>query len=572
MKICVIQPHYSFDPCDVHSCFNELISLMEKCDESMDLIVLPEYSDAPADVKGKGGFYDAVEKYNSILLEKACETAKRCNSLVFVNAAYTTEGGARNTTHAIDREGRIVGRYFKAHPAPSEVKTDAEGGHELDVDYSYEIAAPYVIELEGIRFAFLTCYDFYFYENFARIARENVDVIIGCSLQRTDTHEALGIINRFLCYNTNAHLIRASVSLAEDSKLCGCSMVVSPRGEMLLNMESRVGLGVCEIDPKNKYYKPAGHQGSLKSHYEYIEEGRRPWLYRNGGASVVKFDHVMKYPRLCAHRGFNTVAPENSMPAFGAAVALGAEEIEFDLWSTKDGVLVSCHDSTLDRVSDGTGKIYEHTYEELLQYDFGVKHGESFKGLRIPTFEEILQKLAGRVIMNIHVKIWDHDFKEPMIEEIVGLIRRYDCEKHVYFMTTNDKIIKKVMEYAPEICVCVGWDGNKEPLSIVKRAIALGAKKVQLFKPYFNQESIDLAHANDIICNVFYADDPKEAREYLNMGIDTVLTNDYLAIYNATRDVIEAKRKQCAYKVSYNKTSSRRDVSRKEVKYDNKHI
>ena len=536
MKVCVIQPQYSFEEKDIKQCFEGLLALLDKCDESMDLIVLPEYSDALADVKGKDGFYHAVKQYNSILLRKASETAKRCNSLVFVNAGYETETGIRNTTHAFDRCGNIVGRYFKAHPAPSEVKTDAEGGHELDVAYSYEVASPYILEIEGLRFAFLTCYDFYFYENFAKIARENVDIIIGCSLQRTDSHNALSIINKFLCYNTNAYLIRASVSLGKESQLCGCSMVVSPKGEMLLNMESRVGLGICKIDPKNKYYKPAGHLGKLKSHYEYIEEGRRPWLYRNGGASVVPFDGVMKYPRLCAHRGFNTVAPENSMPAFGAAVALGAEEIEFDLWSTKDGMLVSCHDSTLDRVSDGSGKIYEHTYEELLQLDFGAKHGEKFKGLKIPTFEEILQKFAGRVIMNIHVKIWDAAFENPMIEEIIALIRKYDCEKHIYFMTTNDEIIKQVMEYAPDLKVCVGWDGNKEPTSIVDRAIALGAYKVQLFKPYFNQESIDKAHAHGILCNVFWADDPEEAKHYFEMGIDTVLTNDYLTIYNAVKE------------------------------------
>ncbi len=536
MKVCVLQPHYSFDEKDLKQCFEGLIALLDRCDETMDLIVLPEYSDALADVKGKDGFYDAVAQYNSVLLQKACETAKRCHAILFVNAGYKTENGIRNTTHAIDREGNIVGRYFKAHPAPSEVKTDAEGGHELDVAYSYEIAKPYILELEGLRFAFLTCYDFYFYENFARIARENVDVIIGCSFQRTDTHEALSIIHRFLCYNTNAYLIRASVSLSEDSPLCGCSTVVSPKGEELLNMKSRVGLGVCEIDPHAKYYKPAGHQGKLKSHYEYIEEGRRPWLYRNGGASVVPFDGVMKYPRLCAHRGFNTVAPENSMPAFGAAVALGAEEIEFDLWSTKDGVLVSCHDGSLDRVSDGHGKIYDHTYEELLQLDFGAKFGEKFKGLKIPTFEEILQKFAGRVIMNIHVKIWDLNFENPMIEEIVGLVRKYDCEKHIYFMTAGDEIIKRVMAYAPDLKVCVGWDGNKDPMSIVDRAIALGAYKVQLFKPYFNRESVEKAHAHGILCNVFWADDPEEAKRYFEMGIDTVLTNDYLTVYNAVKD------------------------------------
>jgi len=541
MKICVIQPHYSFDEKDVESCFDGLLALLEQCDESMDLIVLPEYSDAPADVQGKDGFYGAVAKYNALLMEKARETARRCGALVFVNAGYETEKGVRNTTHAIDREGNVVGRYFKAHPAPSEVKTDAEGGHELDVAYSYEPASPYILELEGLRFAFLTCYDFYFYENFARIAREGVDVIIGCALQRTDSHEALSILNKFLCYNTNAYLIRSSVSLGEESALCGCSMVVSPKGEMLLNMESRVGLGICEIDPRAKYYKPAGHMGKEKSHYEYIEEGRRPWLYRNGGASVVRFDGVMPYPRLCAHRGFSTAAPENSMPAFGAAVALGAEEMEFDLWSTKDGVLVSCHDSTLDRVSDGTGKIYEHTYEELLKLDFSAKHAEAFRGLQIPTFEEILRKFAGRVIMNIHVKIWDKNMENPMIEEIVALVRKYDCERHIYFMTTSDEIIRRVMAYAPDLRVCVGWDGNRDPMSMVDRAIALGAYKVQLYKPYFNQETVDRAHAHGIRCNVFWADDPEEARRYLDMGIDTILTNDYLTVYNATKDKLNKK-------------------------------
>jgi glycerophosphoryl diester phosphodiesterase len=92
------------------------------------------------------------------------------------------------------------------------------------------------------------------------------------------------------------------------------------------------------------------------------------------------------------------------------------------------------------------------------------------------------------------------------------------------------------MEYAPDIKICVGWNRNKDPMSIVDRAIALGAYKVQLFKPYFNQETIDKAHAHGILCNVFWADDPEEARRYFEMGIDTVLTNDYLTVYNALKD------------------------------------
>ncbi len=537
MKTCVIQPYYSFEAQDLEYCYNEMIKLIDQCDDSLDLIVLPEYCDVPAAQECKADFHASVARYNAAIMEKAIETAKRCHAIVFVNAAWKDEnGGWRNTTHAIDREGNVVGHYLKAHPAPSEVKTEAQGGNELEVGYSYRPFEPYTVEIEGIRFGFMTCYDFYFYESFAPLARKNVDVIIGCSHQRTDTHEALSIINRFLCYNTNAYLVRASVSLGEESKICGCSSIIAPDGEVIVDMKSQIGLGIAEIDPHKKYYKAAGFRGKLKSHYEYIEEGRRPWLYRNGGASVVCFDHVMPYPRICAHRGFNTVAPENSMPAFGAAVALGAEEIEFDLWSTKDGVLVSCHDSTLDRVSDGTGKIYEHTYEELLQLDFGVKHGEKFKGLKIPTFEEILQKFAGRVIMNIHVKIWDRNDEDSKMEEIVALIRKYDCVKHVYFMTSGDEMIARVKEYAPDICVCVGHS-KERPWEIVERAIELGAQKVQLFKPYFNQETVDKAHANGIICNVFYADDPEEAIAYRKMGIDTILTNDYLAVSNALKGI-----------------------------------
>ena len=278
MKVTIIQPYYSFDKNDTQMCFDEMVKLLDECDESHDLIVLPEYSDIPAVQGSKKAFHESIEKYNSVIMDKAKAAAVRCNAIVFVNAAEKTETGYRNTTHAIDRSGNVVGKYFKAHPAPSEVKTEAQGGNEVDVGYSYLPDEPYVVEIEGIRFGFMTCYDFYFYENFAPLARKNIDVIIGCSHQRSDSHEALSIINRFLCYNTNAYLIRSSVSLGEESEICGCSCVIAPDGEVLIDMKSRIGKESCEIDPHKKYYKPAGFRGKMKAHYEYIEEGRRPWL------------------------------------------------------------------------------------------------------------------------------------------------------------------------------------------------------------------------------------------------------------------------------------------------------
>lgn len=539
MKVAIIQPGYSLQFDGVDNGFQQVLSYLDTCDCSLDLIVLPEYSDVPGNVRNQTEYNHFVKKNHEILMQKVSETAVRCQALVFVNAAFESDAGYRNTTFAVDKTGTVIGKYFKAHPAPSEVRTAEQGGIGLDVQYSYDFREPYVLEVDGVRYGFMTCYDFYFYEAYARLARENVDVIIGASLQRTDTHQALEIMGRFLSYQTNSYLVRASVSLGLDSSVGGSGMVVSPDGSMLVNMKSQVGIATCEINPKDKYYKAAGFGGKTKAHYEYIEEGRRPWNYRPAGSAIIQNEELMGYPRVCAHRGFSAVAPENTMPAFGAAIALGAQEIEFDLWPTKDGEIVSCHDATLDRVSTGTGSILNHTYEELVKFDFGVKYDEKFKGLGIVRFEEILQKFAAHTIMNIHVKpiSLNEPYPKEIMKKIVALIRKYDCEKYVYFMLEPDEHIRQFKAHAPDIPVCVGHL-DARPWSIVDRAIELHAEKVQLYKPYFNQDMIDLAHKHGIRCNVFWSDDVEETKSYIKMGIDTILSNNYLINANAVKDMI----------------------------------
>ncbi len=258
---------------------------------------------------------------------------------------------------------------------------------------------------------------------------------------------------------------------------------------------------------------------------------------RRGESAISMTNSAMPYPRVCAHRGFNTIAPENSMPAFGAAIALGADEIEFDLWYTKDREIVSIHDATLERISDGVGKVYEHTYEELLKYDFGVKFGEKFKGLKILRFEEILKKFACHAVMNIHIKTVNNscEYDKELLGKIIALIDEYDCREYVYFMSGNDNVLKLAQETAHDICRCCG--GGSDPWGIVDRALKSDCKKVQLFKPHFNQEMIDKAHENGIKCNVFWSDNAEETRDFLKMGIDTILTNDY----NLISQVVKSK-------------------------------
>lgn len=102
--------------------------------------------------------------------------------------------------------------------------------------------------------------------------------------------------------------------------------------------------------------------------------------------------------RVISHRGFHESAPENTMPAFYAALRHGYKYVESDVQFTKDGIAVLCHDSTINRTarrSDGSyipslKYIKDLTFKELLEYDFGIVAGAEYKGTKIPTLKEWL--------------------------------------------------------------------------------------------------------------------------------------------------------------------------------------
>ena len=250
-------------------------------------------------------------------------------------------------------------------------------------------------------------------------------------------------------------------------------------------------------------------------------------------------DSTMPYPRICAHRGFNTVAPENSLAALGAAIGMGAVEIEFDVRFTRDGVPVVAHDSHLERVSNGSGMIEDKTLAELYEYDFGSRFSPRFANAKIALFEEILGKFSRHAVFNLHLKNPGEGmdslkyYSPKSMEKIVELLYKHNQQQHVYF-TGAYSVMKCALEVAPEISRCMG--AYPEPWQIIDRAIEYKCQKAQIFLPYINQEMIDKAHANNIKCNLFYCDDPAKVQEYLDMGIDTILTNDYWSIARSIAD------------------------------------
>lgn len=285
--------------------------------------------------------------------------------------------------------------------------------------------------------------------------------------------------------------------------------------------------------------------------------------------TMIANDKNAAFPRLCAHRGYNFIAPENTLPAFALAVSMGADEIELDLWPSKDGDLIVCHDPKVDRTTNGSGIISEMTTKEIRQLDAGIAYSPAFKGTKLPLFEEVLDLLGGKVIFNIHIKSptrtkvknevmsqrskeWanfynnhietfpplpvgiEHvvsayeerplmPYPEKDFKKILDTLDAFKCREHAYIAGEKD-VLFTAREMAPDIARCC-LEGHMN-FTIVEHALEYGCKKVQFCKNLTTQAMIDKARANGLICNLFWADSAKEARAYMDIGIDCVLTNN----------------------------------------------
>lgn len=111
-------------------------------------------------------------------------------------------------------------------------------------------------------------------------------------------------------------------------------------------------------------------------------------------------------PLVLAHRGGAGLFPENTLEAFAGAAAMGCDGLEMDLRLTRDGVLVTCHDLTIDRTSDGRGRVREHTLEELRSLNFGARFAApdgtrpyQDQPARLATFAEVLERHADLLLV-----------------------------------------------------------------------------------------------------------------------------------------------------------------------------
>ena len=154
-------------------------------------------------------------------------------------------------------------------------------------------------------------------------------------------------------------------------------------------------------------------------------------------------------PMTIAHRGDPAAAPENTLPAFEAALASGADVLELDVRLTADGRAVVFHDDTLDRTTDAEGAIGDRTLAELLTLDAGSWYGSMWADTRIPTFDDflpLLQRSDARALIEFK-GVWSVEGLRPVIAGIY----RYGVQDRVVLASFETPTLFELWREAPSL-------------------------------------------------------------------------------------------------------------------------
>ena len=265
MKITVVQPPYFMGECPDAKIADFLLEELEKATPN-SLTVLPEYSNA-------GGISDVESEKAAMprakdMLKKASDIAKSKSAYIAINVLEERDGQFKNSTYLFDRNGEVAFIYDKIHLPPSEVN--------LGVAYG---SGECVCELDGIRFGFLTCYDVYFNEQIEFLASQKPDIILIPGYQRGETTDIIRAQTKLIAFRCNSFVAKSSYSMDDDLH-GGCSMIVSPNGEILTDMGKDVGSTSANVDPKLKHMRPAGFGGGMIRNDDFINEGLRPNIFQ----------------------------------------------------------------------------------------------------------------------------------------------------------------------------------------------------------------------------------------------------------------------------------------------------
>ncbi|MGZ9583956.1 glycerophosphoryl diester phosphodiesterase membrane domain-containing protein [Paenibacillus marinisediminis] len=216
---------------------------------------------------------------------------------------------------------------------------------------------------------------------------------------------------------------------------------------------------------------------------------------------------------IMAHRGYVAEGVENTMEAFEGAIRSGAEYIELDILQAADGELVVLHDSNLKRLTGQNVNMYDLTLPELQALT--LRQGK-FEGT-IPSLEEVLTALKGRIKLNIELKT--HGQEQDLVPTFIETIRRHQMEQEIIVQSLDYKLVRAVKEEAPDLTV--GYVIYATFTDINK----FNADFYVIEETLVNARRITSAKISNKPLFVWTVNNPEAIEHYYTLGVDGIITD-----------------------------------------------
>jgi len=240
---------------------------------------------------------------------------------------------------------------------------------------------------------------------------------------------------------------------------------------------------------------------------------------------------------LQAHRGAAGLAPENTLAAFRIAIELGADATELDLQATKDGVVVVIHDDTVDRTTDGRGRIGDLRLAEIKQLDAGAKFSAAFRGERVPTLRELIDlvKSTGQTgfRLNLEMKFAEGREGQPadLEERVLAVLRETGFIDRVIVQSFHHPSAAKMKTLAPGIPCGLLVGQRRQPAD---PGAAVRMRGVDYYAPHYSlvtAEMLSALHRSGIPVVVWTVNDPADMRRLVAMGLGALPGDGMISDY-----------------------------------------
>lgn len=242
----------------------------------------------------------------------------------------------------------------------------------------------------------------------------------------------------------------------------------------------------------------------------------------------------MTRPLVIAHRGHSIAYPEQTLAAFNAAVELGADMIEADVHLTRDGQLVLCHDDLVDRTTNGTGRVADHTFDELRALDAGSWFDERYADERVPSLDELYElAIDAGIALCLEIKGATSALRTEAAHAVAAAIAARDRLDRDVLASFDHAALAAAVAARPGLRIAperLPERGPADAASVVAQAAALGAPIMQHHHADLDEETVARAHASGLELWAWTAVTKAEIARVLALGVDAVMTDDVAAL------------------------------------------